>query len=93
MMTDYGMDIKVIPYTAPPGEEGMDLSHAGGEYEAFEGLADQIVDLSGYRYIDPCTQEEHTEIQMNHWHLQIDLLVDAYLDYRFLSLGFHCTNF
>jgi hypothetical protein len=39
MMSDYGMDIESIPYTVPPGEEGMELSHAGGEYEAFEGLA------------------------------------------------------
>ncbi|KAG1723087.1 hypothetical protein EDD22DRAFT_982950 [Suillus occidentalis] len=32
MMSDYGMDIESIPYTTPPGEEGMELSHAGGEY-------------------------------------------------------------
>lgn len=47
MMSDYGMDVESIPYTAPPGEEGMELSHAGGEYEAFEGLAGQIADLGG----------------------------------------------
>ena len=47
MMTDYGMDIEAIPYTAPPGEEGMELSHAGGEHEAFERLTGQIADLSG----------------------------------------------
>ncbi|KAG1857137.1 hypothetical protein F4604DRAFT_1527414, partial [Suillus subluteus] len=81
MMTDYGMDVETIPYTTPLGEEGMDLNHAGREHEAFEGLTDQIMDLSGYRYIDPCTREGCTEIQMNHWDLQIDLLVDTYLDY------------
>lgn len=47
MMSDYGMDVESIPYTVPPGEEGMELSHAGGEYKAFEGLAGQIVDLGG----------------------------------------------
>ncbi|KAG1733396.1 uncharacterized protein EDB91DRAFT_1057552 [Suillus paluster] len=87
MMTDYGMDVEAIPYTAPSGEEGMELSHASGEHEAFEGLAGQIADLSGHRYIDPRTREDHTESQTNHWHLQIDLLVDAYLDYRFHDSG------
>ena len=47
MMVDHGMDVDSLPYTAPPGEEGLDLSHAGGEREAFEGLADQIADISG----------------------------------------------
>ncbi|KAG1720621.1 uncharacterized protein EDB91DRAFT_1256893 [Suillus paluster] len=47
MMDDYGMNIKPLPYTAPPGEEGLDLSHEGGEYEAFEGLAHEIAGISG----------------------------------------------
>ncbi|KAG2351794.1 hypothetical protein BDR07DRAFT_1258018, partial [Suillus spraguei] len=87
MMSDYGMDVESIPYTVPPGEEGMELSHAGGEYEAFEGLAGQIADLGGYRYIDHRTREDRTESRTNHWQLQIDLLVDAYLDYRFRDSG------
>jgi hypothetical protein len=47
MMVDYGMDVDSLPYTAPPGEEGLDLSHAGGEHEVFEGLAEQVADISG----------------------------------------------
>jgi hypothetical protein len=46
MMADYSMDTDA-PYTAPPGEEGIELSHAGGEYEDFEGLAEQIADFGG----------------------------------------------
>ncbi|KAG2337512.1 hypothetical protein BDR05DRAFT_895151 [Suillus weaverae] len=87
MMTNYGMDIKAIPYSAPPGEEGVELSHGGGEHEAFEGLAGQIVDLNGYRYTDPHTREDYTEYQTDHWNLEMDLLVDAYLDYRFRDSG------
>jgi hypothetical protein len=49
MITDYGMDTEpLVQYTAPPGEEGLDFSHAGGEYEAFEGLAHQIASISGW---------------------------------------------
>jgi hypothetical protein len=48
MLADANVDIDNIPYTAPPGEEGADLSYEGGEYEAFEGLAQQMADLSGW---------------------------------------------
>jgi hypothetical protein len=47
MLVDVDIDIESIPYTAPPGEEGADFSHEGGEYEVFEGLAQQMADLSG----------------------------------------------
>jgi hypothetical protein len=35
--------------SAPPGDEGFDISHAGGEHEAFEGLglADEVSKLTG----------------------------------------------
>lgn len=39
------------------------------------------------RYIDHRTREDRTESQTNHWQLQLDLLVDAYLDYRFRDSG------
>lgn len=35
-------------YTAPPGEEGLDLSYEGGEFEAFDGLSEQVASLSGW---------------------------------------------
>ncbi|KAG2342579.1 hypothetical protein BDR05DRAFT_948930 [Suillus weaverae] len=47
MLVNVDTDIKSIPYTAPPGEKGADFSHEGGEYEVFEGLAQQMADLSG----------------------------------------------
>jgi hypothetical protein len=30
-----------------PGDEGFGISHAGGEYEVFEGLADDIAGWTG----------------------------------------------
>jgi hypothetical protein len=48
MIADYGMDVETLPHTAPPGEEGFEFSHAGGEYEAFEGLTSQIAEISGW---------------------------------------------
>jgi hypothetical protein len=47
MLIDHDVSTDYIPYTAPPGEEGADLSHEGGEYEVFEGLAQQMADISG----------------------------------------------
>jgi len=47
MISDTGIDIDTVSYTAPPGEEGMDLSHEGGEHEAFHGLSQEIASLSG----------------------------------------------
>jgi hypothetical protein len=49
MMMDNGFatDTDLTPYTVPPGEEGLDLSYEGGEHEAFDGLSEQIVSLSG----------------------------------------------
>ncbi|KAG1767152.1 hypothetical protein EV702DRAFT_1203816 [Suillus placidus] len=48
MLADTNVDIDSIPYTAPPGEEGLEFSHKGREHEAFEGLAQQMADLSGW---------------------------------------------
>ncbi|KAG2738887.1 hypothetical protein P692DRAFT_201842716 [Suillus brevipes Sb2] len=50
MMADYGMDVDALPYTAPPGDEGLDMSHEGGEYEAFEELAHEVAGISGWYY-------------------------------------------
>lgn len=45
MIIDVGMDIDTEHCAAPPGEEGLDISHEGGEYEAFEGLSEQVASL------------------------------------------------
>lgn len=47
MIGKYGMDVKALLYTAPPGEEDFDMSHAGGEHEAFKRLAHQVADIGG----------------------------------------------
>ncbi|KAG1885851.1 uncharacterized protein F5891DRAFT_909401, partial [Suillus fuscotomentosus] len=87
MMADFGMDVEVFTHTVPPGEEAFDLSHAGGEHEAFEDLAHQLADLTGYHHIDPRIRGERIDTQTAHWGLQIDRLVDAYLNYRSRDSG------
>lgn len=46
MLSDHGMLDNDIPFAPPPGEEAFELSHEGGEYEAFAGLAQQIGNLN-----------------------------------------------
>ncbi|OJA17555.1 hypothetical protein AZE42_13216 [Rhizopogon vesiculosus] len=87
MLVDVDVDIESIPYTAPPGEEGVDLSHEGGEYEVFEGLGQQMADLSGYCYVDPRTRTDRIDVQNANWNLQMEHLVNAYLDYRTRDCG------
>jgi hypothetical protein len=55
MMADYGMDVDALPYTAPPGDEGLDMSHEGGEYEAFEELAHEVAGISGWYVFSLCS--------------------------------------
>ena len=40
-------DVAAVFHIPPPGEEGLNLSHEGGEYEAFTGLVDDIAQLTG----------------------------------------------
>ena len=40
-------DIDTIAHVPPPGDEGFDISHEGGEYEVFEGLVDDVHRLTG----------------------------------------------
>jgi len=53
----------------------------------FSCLSRLLLIPSTSRYIDHRTREDRTENQTTHWQLQIDLLVDAYLDYRFRDSG------
>ncbi|KAG1770855.1 hypothetical protein EV702DRAFT_931170, partial [Suillus placidus] len=71
----------------PPGEEGTDLSHEGGEHEAFSGLSEQVTLLSGCCYVDPRTRHDRIEVETSNWMNQINVLVDAYLDYRTRDKG------
>ena len=36
-----------MPHMPAPGDEGLDLSHEGGEYKALQGLSRTMADLSG----------------------------------------------
>ncbi|KAG2351239.1 hypothetical protein BDR07DRAFT_1490849 [Suillus spraguei] len=69
MIANHGMDFEELPYAPPPGEECFDMSHAGGEHEAFKGSAHQVADIGGYHYIDPCIHGDRTEDQTSHWNL------------------------
>ncbi|KAG2037621.1 hypothetical protein BDR03DRAFT_1010470 [Suillus americanus] len=60
-MADHGMDVDMFLHTAPPGEEAFDLSHAGGEHEAFGGLAHQLADLTGHHHNDMQIQGERCD--------------------------------
>ncbi|KAG1871423.1 hypothetical protein F4604DRAFT_1583223 [Suillus subluteus] len=81
MLVDLDVDIEHLPYTAPPGEEGADLSHEGREYEAFEGLFYMNVLMYVSHYVDPCIHRDHIDVQTTNWNLQMEHLVSAHLDY------------
>ncbi|KIK25127.1 hypothetical protein PISMIDRAFT_70197, partial [Pisolithus microcarpus 441] len=70
-----------------PGDEAFTLSHEGGEHEAFEDLARQVADAHGVRYQDSRTRHDRIELQTEHWTLQMERLVNAYLDYRYRDTG------
>ena len=40
-------DIEAVSHTAPPGEEGIDISHEGGKFEVFDDLAAGIAESTG----------------------------------------------
>ncbi|KAG1895733.1 uncharacterized protein F5891DRAFT_932428, partial [Suillus fuscotomentosus] len=89
MMADYGMitDNGSMPYVPAPSDEGFDLSHEGGEYEALQGLSRTMADLSGFHYVGPRTRHDRIELQNNHWDMQMDKFVNAYLDYQSRDSG------
>ncbi|KZT18099.1 hypothetical protein NEOLEDRAFT_1080998 [Neolentinus lepideus HHB14362 ss-1] len=62
----------------PPGEEGFDLSHAGGEHEVFEEFAYR---LAGPKYLDHRDRHDRVELRNIQWAEQYTDLVDAYLVY------------
>ncbi len=41
-------DVDTISHTAPPSEEGFDISHEGGEFEVFEDLAAGLAAANGW---------------------------------------------
>lgn len=40
-------DFADIFHTAPPGEEGFDISHEGGEHEIFQDVAASLTQAMG----------------------------------------------
>jgi hypothetical protein len=41
-------DVTAVSHMAPPGEEGFDISHEGGEYEVFDDLVDGLAQCNGF---------------------------------------------
>ncbi|KIK20392.1 hypothetical protein PISMIDRAFT_105862 [Pisolithus microcarpus 441] len=81
------MSEDIAPLFVAPGDEAFALSHEGGEHEAFEDLARQLADVRGVRHADSRTRRDRVELQTEHWTLQMDRLVDAYLDYSSRDTG------
>ena len=40
-------DVDAVSCTVPPSEEGVDISHKGGEFEVFDDLTAGIAELTG----------------------------------------------
>ena len=40
-------DTAAVSHIAPPGEEGLDISHEGGEHEVFEDLVETLAQSKG----------------------------------------------
>ena len=40
-------DVEAVAAMVPPGEEGFDISHEGGEYEVFEDIVEGLAQSSG----------------------------------------------
>ncbi|KAL4077480.1 hypothetical protein J3A83DRAFT_4087894 [Scleroderma citrinum] len=82
------MDEYFAPAFVAPGDEPFTLSHEGGEHEAFEDLTWQVTTVhAGVHYADLRTQHDHVELQTEHWTLQMDQLIDAYLHYHHQDTG------
>ncbi|RDB19588.1 hypothetical protein Hypma_013286 [Hypsizygus marmoreus] len=80
-------DVDAVSHIVPPGDEGFGISHEGGEFEVFEDLADGLAQSIGYRRVDHRTRRDRIEIQTGHWELQMDRLVQAFLDFRLRDGG------
>ncbi|KIK11696.1 hypothetical protein PISMIDRAFT_122267 [Pisolithus microcarpus 441] len=87
MFADQDMSEDIAPLFVAPSDEVFALSHEGGEHEAFEDLARQLADVHGVRHADSGTWHNCVELQTEHWMLQTDRLVDAYLDYSSHDTG------
>ncbi|KAI6027773.1 hypothetical protein PISMIDRAFT_117031 [Pisolithus microcarpus 441] len=87
MFADQDMSEDIAPLFVAPSDEAYALSHEGSEHKAFEDLAWQLADVRGVHHADSRTQCNHVELQTEHWMLQMDCLVNAYLDYSSCNTG------
>ena len=64
----------------PPGEEGFDFSHEGGEFEVFEAFADDLARLTGrcVYYTQQLIFHSNNHIQANVMTLEVVMIVYKY---------------
>ncbi|KAJ7084150.1 hypothetical protein C8R44DRAFT_651709, partial [Mycena epipterygia] len=74
-------DLETVYGRFPPGEEGLLQSHAGGE-AIFQQIHFCCTIDSDCRRSDSRVRTERTQISVNKWGAQMDLLVDAYLQFK-----------
>ncbi|KAJ7244249.1 hypothetical protein C8J57DRAFT_1525102 [Mycena rebaudengoi] len=68
-------DLETVYGRFPPGEEGLLQSHAGGE-----AIFQQM--FNDFKRSDSRVRTERTQISVNKWQAQLDLLVEAYLEFK-----------
>ncbi|KIJ30837.1 hypothetical protein M422DRAFT_234713 [Sphaerobolus stellatus SS14] len=67
----------------PPGEEGAELSHEGGEYAVYQRLYNDLKRLKkGPKRYENRTRHDRTEIRTRAWETQMDTLTDTYLQWQ-----------
>ncbi|KAJ6493883.1 hypothetical protein DFH09DRAFT_1104346 [Mycena vulgaris] len=76
-------DVETAFGTFPPGKEAFLQSHAGGK-AIFQQIFDDFKKrfLMAARRSDSRVRREHVQIAINKWQIQIECLIDAYLQYK-----------
>ncbi|KAJ6530439.1 hypothetical protein DFH09DRAFT_934270, partial [Mycena vulgaris] len=74
-------DVETAFGTFPPGKEAFLQSHAGGK-AIFQQIFDDFKFLMAARRSDSRVRREHVQIAINKWQIQIECLIDAYLQYK-----------
>ncbi|KAI0040618.1 hypothetical protein FA95DRAFT_1611652, partial [Auriscalpium vulgare] len=74
------LEYEAATISVPPGEEGAQVSHEGGEYEMFQHF---VVDLANSIYCrsDDRIRRDRIERRNAQWAMQLPSLVDAYLQH------------
>lgn len=75
-------DVAAVAHTAPPGEEGFNVSHEGGEYEVFDDLVDGLAQSNG-QFVDYLLLDNDGCVYIKHLAADILTTVTAAIAWRF----------